>query len=94
MTALLLFASTFWLVFALGLQSLNVNGGHRWAAFWTSFAIGTGNLIVLRIAPTANAIEMLAYLSGGPIGIVASMEAHQRLRQWREKCTNPQEPKP
>ena len=32
MTELALFASTFVLVFALGLQSLNVNNGHRWAA--------------------------------------------------------------
>lgn len=40
MTALALLASTFGLVFALGLQSLNVNGGHMRLAFLTSFAIG------------------------------------------------------
>ena len=34
MTALYLFGSTFALVFFLGMQSLAVNGGHRWLAFW------------------------------------------------------------
>lgn len=33
MTAITLFASTFALVFFLGLQSLVVNAGHRWLAF-------------------------------------------------------------
>ena len=44
MTAITLFASTFALVFFLGLQSLVVNAGHRWLAFANSFAIGTANL--------------------------------------------------
>ena len=40
MTSIALFASTFALVFFLGLQSLNVNNGHYRAAFFTSFGIG------------------------------------------------------
>jgi hypothetical protein len=40
MNEIALFISTFVLVCALGLQSLNVNGGHYVAAFFTSFAIG------------------------------------------------------
>lgn len=43
MNALLLFASTFALVLFLGLQSLNVNGGHRLLSFVTSFGIGAAN---------------------------------------------------
>ena len=39
MTSAALFASTFALVFFLGLQSLNVNNGHYRAAFFTSFGI-------------------------------------------------------
>lgn len=76
MTALYLFGSTFVLVFALGFQSLNVNGGHYWLAFFTSFAIGGANLVLYKLAPNANTLEMAGFLLGGPFGIVASMWAH------------------
>lgn len=79
MTSLALFASTFALVFALGLQSLNVNGGHRRLAFLTSFAIGAANLVLYKLAPEASGIEIAAYLIGGPLGIVAAMHAHPLL---------------
>ncbi len=79
MTALLLFLCTFALVFALGLQSLNVNGGHYLAAFLTSIVIGGGQMLLLKLGPDANWIEIAAYLAGGPFGIVASMAAHSRL---------------
>lgn len=84
MIELALFASTFVTVFALGLQSLNVNGGHFVAAFFTSFLIGAGNLVVLKIVPTASMPEMLAYLAGGPLGIVTSMVVHRHTigRRW------------
>ena len=78
MTTLLIFASTFITVFALGFQSLNVNGGHYRAAFLNSFLIGAGNLAILKIVPDANAIQMAAYLAGGPLGIIVSMWAHKR----------------
>lgn len=78
MTELALFASTFVLVFALGLQSLNVNGGHYLAAFITSFFIGASNLVLFKLAPNASPTEMAAYLLGGPFGIVLSMVAHRR----------------
>lgn len=83
MSLLALFASTFALVFFLGLQSLNVNRGHYIAAFLTSFGIGASNLIVLKLAPNATAVEMAAYLTGGPFGIVASMWAHRYLTRKR-----------
>lgn len=80
MTALLLFASTFAVVFALGLQSLNVNGGHRLMAFVTSFAIGGSNLVLFKVMPgPTDWMEIAAYLLGGPFGIVASMLAHPHL---------------
>lgn len=79
MNELWLFVSTFVLVFALGLQSLNVNGGHYLAAFLTSFLIGGANLVVLKLAPNATLPEIVAYLCGGPLGIVASMAAHRRV---------------
>lgn len=77
MSALLIFVATFTMVFALGFQSLNVNNGHAKSAFLTSFLIGTGNLVVLKMMPESqNVVEIAAYLLGGPFGIVASMWAH------------------
>ena len=75
---LLLFASTFISVFALGFQSLNVRGDHYLAAFMTSFVIGGGNLFILRLVPDADAGLIAAYLLGGPFGIVSSMWVHKR----------------
>lgn len=87
MTALGLFVSTFVLVFGLGFQSRNVNGGHYMAAFFTSFMIGGGNLVLFKLVPNAGVAEIGAYLAGGPLGIVASMWAHERYAAWvkREK---------
>lgn len=77
MTALLLFCSTFVLVLALGLQSLNVNGGHKVLAALTSFAIGMANMAVLKVMPGPTGfLEVAAYLLGGPLGIVTSMVIH------------------
>ncbi len=79
MTELTLFASTFVLVFALGLQSLNVNNGHHIAAAVTSFAIGAMQMILFKLAPNASWSEIAAFLIGGPFGITASMWAHPHL---------------
>ena len=79
MTELTLFASTFVLVFALGAQSLNVNNGHYVAAALTSFVIGSGQMVLFKLAPNASWSEIAAFLSGGPFGIIASMWAHPRL---------------
>jgi hypothetical protein len=78
MNALILFASTFFLVFALGMQSLNVNGGHYRAAFVNSLLIGAMQMVLLKLGPNADWIEIAAYLWGGPFGIIASMWAHKR----------------
>lgn len=89
MTALLIFSSTFILVFALGFQSLNVNNGHYKAAFLTSFAIAASNLILFKTIPQAGWLEISAYLAAGPLAIVASMWAHKRF--IRIKTSNPTE---
>lgn len=79
MSALLIFISTFVLVFALGFQSLNVNNGHYKAAFLTSFAIAASNLILFKTIPQADWLEICAYLVAGPLAITASMYAHERF---------------
>lgn len=79
MSALILFVAAFCIVFALGFQSLNVNRGHYLAAAVTSLAIGTANLVLLKLLPAQTTwLEIAAYLGGGPLGIAASMWAHQR----------------
>ena len=77
MTALALFAATYFLVLFLGLQSLNVNGGHKLLSALTSFGIGFAQITVLKIVPgpTTN-FELLAYCLGGPAGILTSMAVH------------------
>lgn len=85
MTAFALFSSTFVLVFFLSLQTINVANGRRLAAFATSFGIGLGELILLKLAPDASFLEMLAFLSGGPFGVVVAMELHNRIERARNK---------
>jgi hypothetical protein len=84
MTELILFASSFSLVFALGFQSLNVNNGHYKAAFLTSFFIGMSNIAVLKLAPNATAPQIAAYLAGGPLGIICAMRAFEIMRRKRK----------
>ena len=79
MTALVIFASTFILVFALGFQSLNVNNGHYRAAFLTSFAIAASNLVLFKTVPQADTMQIIAYLMAGPCAIVSSMWTHRRV---------------
>ena len=78
MHALLIFGSTFVLVFALGFQSQNVNQGHYKAAFLTSFAISASNIVLYKFVPQADWLEVCAYLTAGPLAIVASMICHER----------------
>ena len=83
MNALTLFGATFATVLALGLQSLNVNGGHRLAACCTSFLIGTANLVLFKLLPgPTTAMDVAGYLLGGPVGIYAAMTLHPHLVRW------------
>lgn len=80
MSALYLFGSTFGVVFFLGFQSLCVNSGHRGLAVANSLAIGTFNLILFKTASNVSGVaEVVAYLTGGPLGILAAMWVHPRV---------------
>ena len=85
MNELTLFASTFVLVFALGAQSLNVNNGHYIAAALTSFVIGSGQMVLFKLAPNASWTEIASFLLGGPFGIMSSMWAHPRLAKFLKR---------
>lgn len=79
MTLFALFASTFVMVFALGIQQLNVQGGHYYLAIFTSLIIGAAQIFLWRSMPEATAPEIVATLLGGPVGIVLAMYAHPRM---------------
>ena len=79
MSEVLLFFSSFALVFFLGTQSLNVNNGHYVAAFFTSFGIGASNLVLFKLAPDSNLTEMACFIMGGPFGIITSMLVHRKF---------------
>lgn len=87
MTALALFASTYLLVLALGMQSLNVNRGHYIGAMITSLIISAGQLYLLKFVPGSNTspVELIAYFLGGPLGIVTSMWLHPKLARPRRR---------
>ena len=57
-------------------------------AFFNSFAIGSMQMVLFKLAPEASWSEIAAFLAGGPFGITASMWAHPRLakRLKRQKA--------
>lgn len=82
MDLLIIFGSTFLAVFALGLQSLNVNQGHYIAAATTSTLISTGHIYLYELMPQATLGTRLGYYLGGIAGITASMWFHRRIKVW------------
>ena len=81
MNALLLFLSTFAGVFCLGSQSLLVNNGFYLAAFGNSLLIGSCQFLLFKLAPEASGLEVAAFLSGGPFGIVTAMFVFRHLHR-------------
>ena len=78
MSALAVFLSTFVSVFALGFQSRNVNQGHYVAASLTSLAICAGTLVLYRVLPNPDWMEIAGYVLGANLGILASIYVHER----------------
>lgn len=79
-TAALLFAATFAAVFALGIQQLNVNAGHKGLAFVTSLFITGSQLVLFKVLPgPTDAPQLCAHFLGAAFGVVASMWAHPHL---------------
>jgi hypothetical protein len=86
-TALVLFASTFVVVFCLGLQSQFVNNGHYKSAFINSLGIGSSNLLILKNIP-ATTLQTAAYLCGGAFAIVLAMWVFKRLTTRKIAAAN------
>ena len=84
MTAAAIFLASFVVVFALGVQQLNVTASRYRAAFITSLVIGTATLVQLKQLPGPTTwLDIAGYLVGSALGIVASMWAYPRLFKRR-----------
>ena len=82
MTAFFLFISSFVVVFLLGFQSQIVRDKLRATAFFTSVGIGTCQLMMYKLAPSATTFESIVFILGGALGIVASIDFHM---WWMKK---------
>lgn len=85
MSEFLLFLSAFGIVFFLGFQSLAVNSGQYWIAAVNSFIIGCFHLFMYKTAPQITGeIQIVCYLTGGPLGIICAMWAHRNIvPRWK-----------
>lgn len=80
MTAALLFAASFAVVFTLGVQQINVERRSMLAAAITSPMIGLSSIVLYKLLPgPTGPLDLFAYLAGGAAGIVASIWAHPLL---------------
>lgn len=82
MTTASIFALQFLCVLALGLQSLNVNGGHRLLAAITSVVISItslGGTYFTLIYTDPSALNVTAFIAGSVCGILTSMRIHPWL---------------
>jgi len=87
-SAALLFAASFAVVFGLGVQQHNVHRGHRGLAFTTSLLIGAATLVQLKVLPGPTSwLDIVGYLLGSACGIVASMWAHPHLVTLLQRVT-------
>ena len=83
MTHLILFLSAFTTVFLLGIQQKNVVGNHYAAAIITSIGIGSAQIFLWKLIPQADAGQIAATLTGGPLGIVSAMWLHPIIMKRR-----------
>ncbi|MEO8153594.1 MAG: hypothetical protein ABI605_11030 [Rhizobacter sp.] len=75
-----IFIASFLVVFALGVQQLNVTADRKAMAFATSLLIGAATLVQFKVLPgPTSTVEIGAYLIGSALGIVASMWAYPLL---------------
>lgn len=82
MTALYISLLQLICVCALGLQSLNVNNGHRLLAALTSVVISITSLLSLSLTIVRHdlsAVNIAAFITGSIVGILASMQMHPWL---------------
>jgi len=80
--SLILFLCAFVAVFALGLQSKNVNQDQHWAATFTSLLISLSNIYLYKLMPDSGWLEIASYMVGAVCGINFGMWFHRRFLKW------------
>lgn len=79
MNAILLFFSSFTIVFAIAFQQHNVHCRRYRLAVANALLIDALHLVLLKMGTTATFLEMSAFLVGGPLGTIAAMWLNDRL---------------
>lgn len=87
MTSLLLFGSSFLIVFLLGFQSQLVKDKHALFAFFVSLGIGICQVASFKIVPNATFWESAFFILGGAFGISSSIFAYDF---WLKRYKNRQ----
>jgi lipoprotein signal peptidase len=87
MKEIVLFGGSFALVFALSFQQHHVHCRRYGFTFVNAVIIGALNLVMIKLGSQASPTEMLAYISGGPIGNVVAMWVHDKV--FSEKSIHP-----
>lgn len=79
----LMFASSYGVVFLLGIQSKNVMHSRYLAAVLTSVGISTANFLFAKYASAGGLVEFAICATGGCLGIVSAIYFYDRLAR---KC--------
>jgi len=82
---LVIFCSAFTIVCLLGLQSNFVRDKNKTMSFIFSGLIGLCEILILKSVPNAGLYEMIAFVLGGPCGIVTSIVLHNQFLKLTRK---------
>lgn len=82
---LVLFGSSFAVVFFLGLQSKNVMHSRYIAAMITSLGISTANFLFVKYASTGGLTEFGVAATGGMLGIAAAIYSYDTFSKRKNK---------
>lgn len=84
LTTFYLFASSYVIVFLLGLQSQVVRDKQVFSSFVIATGIGCCELFKLKLAPEASVIDGSFFVLGGSLGIVSSIYFHTKFftKRW------------
>lgn len=85
---MLLFVSTFGMVFLMAFQQQNVIHGHFKAAFMTSFLIALAQFVLYKGVIAADYWGILEMGLGGGLGVTLSMMLHRKWRKRSESRSN------
>jgi FtsH-binding integral membrane protein len=82
MNSVILFLSSFIIVFLLGFQSQVSRDKHWLFAFFISIGIGICQVFAMKVVPGASIAESFFFIIGGAFGISSSIIAHTHWSRW------------